>query len=67
MSDHNQELATAFRKLETDLDDLRRLAGLGMLAVEANEGDLIRFAVAEMETKATAVWKQYQGAFPGKP
>lgn len=51
--------------MEEYLDDLRRLAGLGMLAAEANENDLIRFTVAEMATKAAAVWKQYQAAFPG--
>jgi hypothetical protein len=55
----------AFRQLEDDLNDLRRLARLGMLAVETNENDLIRFTVAEMVTKAVAVWKQYQGSFPG--
>jgi len=59
--------ADAFRRLEGDLDDLRRMAGLGMLAVEANEDvdDLVRFTVAEMYTKAAALWQQYQAAFPG--
>jgi hypothetical protein len=65
MSDHNQELSAAFRRLEEDLDDLRRMAGLGMLAVEANEPDLIRFTVAEMATKSGLVWEQYQAAFLG--
>jgi hypothetical protein len=60
--DHYQD---AFRRLEGDLDDLRRLAGLGMLAVEANEADLIHFTVAEIAIKAAAVWEQYQAGFPG--
>jgi hypothetical protein len=60
--DHYQD---AFRRLGGNLDDLRRLAQLGMLAVEANEDELIRFTVGEMVTKAAAVWKQYQGSFPG--